>query len=156
MRAIVDAEAVEEQSPLSSSAATPDDNVDLLLNDFSAIELEDVAPSPVQVFRLWQVFLERINPVTKLIHVPSLQPLVIEAAANHRNVANNTQCLLFAIYLVCTVSLSDAECRQMLDTSKEDALKTFTAGLKSALTRVNFMKHYDMVTLQALVLYLVC
>ncbi|KAL2754910.1 hypothetical protein ACRALDRAFT_1011066, partial [Sodiomyces alcalophilus JCM 7366] len=154
MRAIVDAEAVEEQSPLSSSAVTPDDNVDLLLNDFSAIELEDVAPSPVQVFRLWQVFLERINPLTKLVHVPSLQPLVIEAAANHRNVPNNTQCLLFAIYLICTVSLSDAECRQMLDTPKEEALKTFTAGLKSALTRVNFMKHYDMVTLQALVLYL--
>ncbi|ROT38976.1 hypothetical protein SODALDRAFT_149802 [Sodiomyces alkalinus F11] len=155
MRAIVDAEAVEEQSPLSSSAVTPDDNVDLLLNDFSAIELEDVAPSPVQVFRLWQVFLERINPLTKLVHVPSLQPLVIEAAANHRNVPNNIQCLLFAIYLVCTVSLSESECRQMLDTSKDEALKTFTAGVKSALTRVNFMKHYDMVTLQALVLYLI-
>ncbi|KAF4830262.1 Aurofusarin cluster transcription factor aurR2 [Colletotrichum siamense] len=154
MRQIIEAEE-EEQSVLGSDAVTPDDNVDLLLNDFAAIDLEDVTPSPVQIFRLWQVFLERVNPITKLIHVPSLQPLVVEAAANHSNVANNAQALLFSIYLVATLTMTDAEARQMLDSSKEDALKKFTAGVKAALTKVNFLKNHDMMTLQSLILYLV-
>ncbi|KAJ0387817.1 hypothetical protein COL922a_001652 [Colletotrichum nupharicola] len=154
MRQIVEAEE-EEQSVLGSDAVTPDDNVDLLLNDFAAIDLEDVTPSPVQIFRLWQVFLERVNPITKLIHVPSLQPLVVEAAANHSNVANNAQALLFSIYLVATLTMTEAEARQMLDSSKEDALKKFTAGIKAALTKVNFLKNHDMMTLQSLILYLV-
>ncbi|KAK2733505.1 fungal specific transcription factor domain-containing protein [Colletotrichum kahawae] len=154
MRQIIEAEE-EEQSVLGSDAVTPDDNVDLLLNDFAAIDLEDVTPSPVQIFRLWQVFLERVNPITKLIHVPSLQPLVVEAAANHSNVANNAQALLFSIYLVATLTMTEAEVRQMLDSSKEDALKKFTAGVKAALTKVNFLKNHDMMTLQSLILYLV-
>ncbi|KAJ3942576.1 hypothetical protein N0V92_013793, partial [Colletotrichum tropicale] len=154
MRQIIEAEE-EEQSVLGSDAVTPDDNVDLLLNDFAAIDLEDVTPSPVQIFRLWQVFLERVNPITKLIHVPSLQPLVVEAAANHSNVANNAQALLFSIYLVATLTMTEAEARQMLDSSKEDALKKFTAGVKAALTKVNFLKNHDMMTLQSLILYLV-
>lgn len=154
MRQIIEAEE-EEQSVLGSDAVTPDDNVDLLLNDIAAIDLEDVTPSPVQIFRLWQVFLERVNPITKLIHVPSLQPLVVEAAANHSNVANNAQALLFAIYLVASLTMTDSEARQMLDMSKEEALKKFTAGVKAALTKVNFLKNHDLMTLQALILYLV-
>lgn len=155
MRAILDAEAMDEASPFASDAPTPDDNVDLLLNDFASIDLEDVVPSPVQIFRLWQVFLERVNPLSKLVHVPTLQPIVVEAAANHRNVANNIQALLFSIYLISTITMSETESRQMLDMSRNEAIKKFTIGVKSALTRVNFLKNYDMTTLQALVLYLV-
>ncbi|KAH7368827.1 C6 zinc finger domain-containing protein [Plectosphaerella cucumerina] len=155
MREILESEAMDEQSPYPSEAMTPDDNVDLLLNDFSSIDLQDVVPSAVQIFRLWQVFLERVNPVTKLVHVPTLQPIVIEAAANHRNVPHNTQALLFSIYLISVVSLTQAETRQMLDMSKDEALKKFSAGCRAALTRSDFLKHYDMVTLQAFLLYLV-
>lgn len=155
MREILDSEALEEQSPYPVDAVTPDDNVDLLLNDFSSLDLQDMVPSAVQIFRLWQVFLERVNPITKLIHVPTLQPIVIEAAANHRNVPHNVQALLFSIYLISVVSLSKAETKQMLDMTKEEALKKFTAGVKAALTKTDFLKHYDMVTLQALVLYLI-
>lgn len=155
MREILDAEALEDQSPYISDAVTPDDNVDLLLNDLSTLDLQDVVPSAVQIFRLWQVFLERVNPITKLVHVPTLQPIVIEAAANHRNVPHNMQALLFSIYLVSVVSLSQAETKQMLDMTKDEALKKFTAGVKAALTKADFLRHYDMVTLQALVLYLV-
>lgn len=155
MREILDADATEEQSPFIPDAPTPDDNVDLLLNDFSAIDLDDVVPAPVQIFRLWQVFLERVNPLTKLVHVPTLQPTVIEAAASHRNVAHNTQALLFAIYLLAAVSMTATESLQMLDMTRDEAIKKFTAGVKSSLTKLNFLKHYDLITLQALVLYLV-
>jgi hypothetical protein len=43
----------------------------------------------------------------------------------------------------------------MLGIEKEEALRRFTAGVKAALTKINFLKNHDMTTLQALVLYLV-
>ena len=37
----------------------------------------------------------------------------------------------------------------------DDALRKYTIGTKMALTKFNFLKNYDMVALQALLLYLV-
>ncbi|KAM5356742.1 hypothetical protein ACJ41O_003388 [Fusarium nematophilum] len=155
LRKIIDSETPEEQDPLLYDAPTPDDNVDLLLNAMSAVHLDDLVPLPVQVFRLWQVFIERVNPITKLIHVPTLQPVIIEAVTNHTHVSSKSRALLFAIYLAAVVSMSDKEARTMLGIPKEEAIRRFTAGVKAALTKVNFLIHYDTVTLQALVLYLI-
>lgn len=156
MREILDSEGFDEEiSPDNSNANTPDETVDLLLSDFNSLDLHDVAPSAVQTFRLWQIFLERVNPVTKIVHVPTMQPIVIEAAAaNHHNVAPSMQALLFSIYLVSVVSLSEAEARHMLDVSRTAALKQFAAGVKAALTKADFLRSYDPVILRALVFYL--
>lgn len=129
--------------------------MDFLLDGMSSMSIDDVSPTATQVLRLWQVFRERVNPLTKIIHVPSLQPILIEAAANHSNVPMNTRALLFAIYLVSVVTLTSSEAETMLDMTRDEAIWRFTNGVKLALTQINFLKNHDMVTLQALVLYLV-
>jgi hypothetical protein len=67
----------------------------------------------------------------------------------------NYQALLFAIFTMATVSLTETECLQMLGTTRDEALRRYTIGTKVALTKFNFLKNYDMVALQALLLYLV-
>ncbi|KAK4071558.1 transcriptional regulator family: Fungal Specific TF [Purpureocillium lilacinum] len=53
-----------------------DNCADLLCSgDDPRINVEDLQPEPVHVFRLWQLFLDRVNPLTKIIHVPTVQPL---------------------------------------------------------------------------------
>lgn len=135
---------------------TPDGNEDLLLSHFSAVNIEDTVPPAPQIFKLWQVFLERVNPLTKAVHVPTLQPLILEAATNHESIPDNQQALLFAIYCSATVALSRDESLSILGMSKDAAVDRFTEGVKSALVKADFMKNYDMVTIQALMLYLVC
>ncbi|KAF5009747.1 hypothetical protein FDECE_4093 [Fusarium decemcellulare] len=158
MRQVIEAETPEDSQDLLSPDTTriDDEHVDLLLNGISSMQLDDLVPLPVHVFRLWQIFVERVNPLTKLVHVPTLQPVVIEAVTNHMNVSKNSQALLFAIYLSSVVSMTDKECRTMLDMPRDEALGRFTKGVKAALTKSNFLVNYDMVTLQALVLYLIC
>lgn len=145
----------EERSVCDSEVTPPqEEEVNLSFSADSPSNLEDLAPAPVQVFKLWQVFVDRVNPLTKLVHVPSFQPLVFEASTDHTKIPHNAQSLLYAIYMVSTVALTEVEAIQMLGMPKEDALKRFAAGLKAALTRANFLEKYDMMTLQAMVLYL--
>ena len=155
MRKIVDTEDADEHSTLASEAATPDEASDLLLGVPSNQSISETYPEPVHVFRLWQIFLERVNPLCKVIHVPSVQPYVVEVASGNWEILQNYRPLLFAIFNMAVFSLKEAECQQMLGVSREAALRKFTSGLRNALIQVHFMRTYDLCILQALVLYLV-
>lgn len=157
MRDIVETDDPEETSVLGSEDLTPENHTDLYFaSDASTANLEELQPNPVHVFRLWQLFLDRVNPLTKVIHVPTMQPYVMEAATNMSNIALNYQALLFAIFNMASVSLTDAESIQMLGMPRENAVRRFTAGTKIALIRYNFLKNYSMAAIQSLVLHLVC
>lgn len=126
-----------------------------LLDDITLIDLETVTPSPAQIFWLWNIFLERVNPLTKLIHVPSMQQFVVEASGRHSSVPMNSQALLFSIYLISTVTLTESESLEMLHMTRDDALHKFTLGTKAALYRAKFLETFDTTILKALVLFLV-
>jgi hypothetical protein len=157
MRALADAEEPEDSSVLSSDELTPDNTTDMMLSaDFSHTCIEDMLPDPVHIFRLWQIYIDRVNPLTKIIHVPTVQPQVVEITTNLANVSLPYQALLFSIFCMAVVSLDETETNQLLGTSRDKAIQTFSAGAKAALVRFNFMKNYDMVSIQAFLIYLVC
>lgn len=157
MRALVDAEEPEDASVLSSEELTPDNNTDMIFSaDFSHACIEDMLPDPVHIFRLWQIYIDRVNPLTKIIHVPTVQPHVVEIATNLANVSLPYQALLFSIFSMAVISLDETETNQLLGTSRDKAIQMFNAGAKAALVRFNFMKNYDMVSIQAFLIYLVC
>lgn len=156
MREIVDTDEPDESSIFGSEDMSPDCNIDLLLpNDATTRNTDDLHPDPVHVFRLWQLFLDRVNPLMKIVHVPTLQPYVMEAATNMESVPLNYQALLYAVFTMAVVSLSEVEAVQMLGCPRDEALRRFTLGTKISLTKFNFLKNYDMAILQALLLYLV-
>lgn len=156
MRDIVDTDDPDESSVLGSEDLSPDYNTDLLLPaKASTRTIEDLQPDPVHIFRLWQLFLDRVNPLTKVIHVPTLQPYVMEAATNMDNIPLNYQALLFSVFTMAVVALSEVEAVQMLGVSRDEALQKFSLGTKIALNKFNFLKNHDMAALQSLLLYLV-
>ncbi|PHH93016.1 hypothetical protein CDD83_2126 [Cordyceps sp. RAO-2017] len=156
MRDIVETEDSEDASILDSDDLTPENNADLFFSPSlaSVARLEDLQPEPIHNFKLWQIFLDRVNPLTKIIHVPTVQPWVIDAATGIANVPFQRQALLFSIYTMAVISLSDTECIQALDMARETAIQKFLAGTKSALMRFDFLKNYDTSALQALIFYL--
>jgi hypothetical protein len=155
MKDIVETDDPDELSVLGSEDLTPENNTDWFFpNDHQNLDVEDIRPTPAQVFRLWQLFLDRVNPLVKVIHVPTLQPYVMEAVNNMRQLSWNYQALLFSIYNMAAISLSDVECTSMLGMPRDEALRKFATGFKQSLNRANFLKNHDMPILQALVLYL--
>ncbi|KAK3308497.1 fungal-specific transcription factor domain-containing protein [Chaetomium strumarium] len=152
MRDIVDNDEPEASSP---ETMTPDNNSDLLLRgDSPGVKVETLWPDAAQIFRLWQFYLDRVNPLTKIIHVPSLQPYVAEAASGSQNVPKNIEALLFSVFLMAVVALTPDECLALLGYSREDAIQRFSSGVRSSLNRIGFLRSHDLTTLQALVIYL--
>ncbi|KAI0965827.1 fungal-specific transcription factor domain-containing protein [Xylaria arbuscula] len=153
MRNIID--DGDEGSESGTSGLSPDNNADLFLGvEDASIDLQKLQPDLVNVFRLWQIFADRVNPLTKLIHVPSLQSVVMNAAADINQVSLANQALLFSIYNMAVVSLNAQEVIQFLGMTREEAMNQFTRATKLALTRSNFLKNYNMTILQALALYM--
>lgn len=158
MREILDVYEKDKDDEASTPAdcASPEDNISFVLTGTPTVELRDLHPPAAHTFFLWQKFLDRVNPLTKVIHVPTLQPMVAEAATNLDTIPKNVEALLFSIYTMAAVSLTDDESLAFLGYSKKEAVERFSRGVRVALTRMDILKHYDLITLQAMVLYMVC
>jgi hypothetical protein len=153
MRKMMDDEACYEASPESM---TPDDNTDMLLGgDSPEVQLTDLWPAPAQILPLWQVYLDRVNPLTKIIHVPSVQPYMAAVITDSKTLPKNVEALLFSIFVMAVVAMTPDECKGLLGIAREEALQRYSSGVRLTLVRVGFLRSHDMIILQALVIYLI-
>jgi hypothetical protein len=111
--------------------------------------------SSVQIFRLWQIYSENVNPLLKVTHTPSLQSSIIEAASNLTDISPVLEALMFSIYCAAVFSLEADSCQAILGSSKEDLSTRFRFGCQQALMNCGFLRSYDRDCLTALYLYLV-
>ncbi|KAL2163000.1 hypothetical protein VTH06DRAFT_6836 [Thermothelomyces fergusii] len=152
MRKIVDDDEPEEHSPESM---TPDGNAELVLGpDRPGVDVADLWPDVAQIQPLWQTYLDRVNPLTKIIHAPSMQPYFVAASTGRRDsIPRNMEALMFSIFLMAAVSMSPNECVRLLGSSREEAIHRFSEGVRLSLIRTSFLKWHGMASLQALLLY---
>ena len=119
------------------------------------MELSTLHPDPVQIFRLWQIYLDNVNPLLKVTHTPSLQGRVIEAASNVKTINPTLEALMFSIYCTSVLSLMVEDCQTMFGSSKEELLMRYQFGCQQALLNCGFLRSSDRECLTALYLYLV-
>jgi hypothetical protein len=112
-------------------------------------------PNPVQIFKLWQLYLDNINPLTKLFHAPTVQQVILDASGNLDDIPRNVEALLFAIYCITTESLSNTDCMSLLGESKSVVSQRFRSGAQHALVNSSLLKTTDLMVLQAFVLFVV-
>jgi hypothetical protein len=118
----------------------------------TSVDLSTLHPEPVQIFRLWQIYLDNVNPLLKVTHTPSLQGRIIEAASNVTNISPTLEALMFSIAIL---SLVVDDCQAIFGSSKEDLLRRFQFGCQQALLNCGFLRSGDRDCLTALYLYLV-
>ena len=123
----------------------------------TTVNLTTLHPNPVQIFRLWQIYLDNVNPLLKITHTPSLQGRIIEAASNMTNISPALEALMFSIYCMSILSLSANDCLSVtiLGSSKEDLLTKYRFGCQQALLNCGILRSSDCDCLTALYLYLV-
>lgn len=111
-------------------------------------------PQSPHIFLLWQAFLDNVNPITKILHAPTVQRQILKAASNLDTVDPETEVLMFAIYTFATTSLPPDECQSSFGESKETLIRKFQFATKLALHRAGFLRSSQLVVLQAYMLYL--
>jgi len=131
------------------------DGSDFLFPTPSSDSMSDLHPSTVHIFRLWQLFIDNVNPIIKIFHAPSVQVQILEASADLENVPREIEALLFGIYAMAVTSITDSECNTMFGEEKTVLLARYQSGSRQALCRAGLLRSSDMTILQAFVLYLV-
>ena len=154
LQASSDDESLENPILKAYDAINPDGS-DFFFSTPSSESITDLHPSPVQIFRLWQTFIDNVNPLVKIFHAPSIQQQVLEASGDLENVPKGMEALMFAIYATAIVSLSEVDCVSMFGEDKQVLLARYQNGSRQALSRAGLLRSSDMTILQAFVLYLV-
>ncbi|KAI9687577.1 MAG: hypothetical protein M1822_002187 [Bathelium mastoideum] len=99
----------------------------------TTVDLSTAHPDPVHLFRLWQIYLDNVNPLLKVTHTSSLQSRIIEAVSNLTNVDSNLEALMFSIYCMSVRSIDPQDCQSIFGSSKESLLKRYQFGCQQAL-----------------------
>ena len=142
-------------SPVISYSGVSDGSTLLLQQSVSETPSNIPHPAPLQVFKLWQSYLDNVHPLTKLLHAPTMQHQVLEASSDPTSIPKNMEALLFAIYTLAIVSLHDAECQSMMGESKRVVFTRYASATERALVKANYIQSADFSILQAFVLLLV-
>ena len=121
----------------------------------TAVNISTLHPDPAQIFRLWQLYLENVDPLLKVTHTPSLQGRIIEATSNILTINSTLEALMFSIYCMSILSLEVDDCKAMFGSSKADLLTRYQFGCQQALSNCGYLRSNDRDCLTALYFYLV-
>lgn len=108
------------------------------------------------IFQLWYVFIHRVEPMTKLVHIPSFGPVMLEAARNSGWVVDRGTRLLVASVLFATLStVSDEDLDGRLRLSKAALTRALRLRLDAEFGDPAVNADSDLHSLQALTLFIV-
>lgn len=141
-------------------AEVPEDSTDFIFGLVPApINISTFHPSGEYVLELWEVFVENVNALIKIVHEPSvgqaLRNTIIDLDKIPQDPPKNLEALMFSIYSMATMSLTDSDCQERFNEQRRVLLARYRLATKAALLRAKFLGGGDIVTLQAFLLHLI-
>lgn len=111
-------------------------------------------PSHADAMLLWKTHVENVEPICKVLHIPSIGKMV-ESISQHPEVASKTEeCLLFAIYHCAVFSITDEKSIKQFGQDRSTLMQRFHCAARQALVNASFLKTTEISILQALYLFL--
>lgn len=160
LKGILNQSSDEEDNPTSSpgsSMQVPSAHHGFIFGFSSQnVDLLSLHPLPGQIAVYWNIFKDRVDPLAKVLHIPTLEPTVLQSAATLNNLPRGFECLLFTIYYCAVTSLNTQDCVSQLGEEKPVLLARYRFAIEQALARANFLTTEEIVVLQAFVLFLIC
>ena len=145
---------MEDSSNDASDIEASDNDLSFVLSTRQKSSVRSRHPPPERIHQLWQIFVENVDPLTKVVHVPTLRPAIEKAASNIKTIPRGFEALMFSIYSAAVMTLAEEECRQRFSEARKTLLSRYLSATKVALSRANFMGTISLVVFQALVLYI--
>lgn len=130
------------------SSGAPSDTVSDVLEFYPDTQL---------ALQLWTVYVKSVDPVLKILHIPTVQSTVIATILDLRSAQSSTVALTFAIYFAAITALCDDDNNEHIDLpcEKPVLLKRYKVALDRLLLVTDLMNQPEMMTLQALAIYVV-
>lgn len=94
------------QTGTPATAASATDHHGFILGYRSHdVDLAKCHPLPSHATFLWSVYLENVEPLAKILHVPSMEKIFREARKGNAKLSPPDEALIFAIYFAAVTSL---------------------------------------------------
>lgn len=114
----------------------------------------ELHPESRYIFRFWQIFVETVNPLFKIIHVPTLQQRIMDASWNLSSVEPPLAAIMFGIYTLAVTSVPSDECKATFGETRDSLIRRYRVAALRALIAAEFLTTKDLEVLQALFLFL--
>jgi hypothetical protein len=144
---------------LSTATTTPrPHDVNLLMDPLMGTprmqSLERYYPSPREAMILCKAHMENVEPICKILHIPSITSMVKAKSQQLTSLSKADECLLFVIYHCAVFSMTDDECKKKLARPRKIMLDNYYYATRQALINASFLQTTNMSILQSLVLLL--
>lgn len=104
---------------------------------------------------LWDIYVQNVDPVMKILHIPTAQPHLLDAAKNSQPASDTTMALLYAVCFAATATISKEEALAQFGHDRLSLLRHFMYRMDQSLMKAKFLIYPDLQTIQSLVIYLV-
>ena len=114
-------------------------------------------PAPAVCEKLCQVYLERVDPIVRVLHRPSLMDFLLHGKPylDYHDTDPVLDVLRSAVFFLAIVSLPEERCQSMFDTDRTSFIATYRLACEVALDRAQLVTTGDVTVVQSFVLYLV-
>ncbi|KAG6010053.1 hypothetical protein E4U21_000496 [Claviceps maximensis] len=150
-----DSEGTPEYSTATALSNISDHHAFILGYRSADVDLRKLHPLPIQSALLWSIYQENVEPLVKMLHVPSVDPVMCDARTDCDKLTPGNKALVFTIYLAAITSLEPNDVQIKFGASKDELLAQYRFAAEQALARANFLDSSDLVVLRAFTLFLV-
>ena len=121
-----------------------------------SVDMLSLHPLPQQIGAYWRAFKENVDPLVKILHVPTFERTIAAAASNLAGLPRGLEALIFAVYYGAVTSSSSEDCLAQFGEAKPVLLARYRFAIEQALARANFLITEEIIVLQAMVIFLMC
>ncbi|KAL4774560.1 hypothetical protein BDW60DRAFT_160403 [Aspergillus nidulans var. acristatus] len=146
-------QTVNAQAERIRSLAAPGDSLFPLSHTWAHATMS-LHPSLALGRKYWQLFLEKVDPLIKVVHRPSVSRILRGGLNDPTSLGEGEGALLQVFYLACVSAMDVMDVQSSLQMSKSTALTTYRLAAEQALARSGFMTTSNWTIMQALVLFI--
>ncbi|CAM1507764.1 Fc.00g046120.m01.CDS01 [Cosmosporella sp. VM-42] len=143
-----------DNSPQQTFTADPDHHSFIMGYRSADVDLTKLHPLPVHVPFLWQIYLENVEPLLRVLHIPTMEKLIRNMRWRMDDLSPGDEALIFAIYYAAVTSMEEDEVQTNLGSSQSHFISQFRFALEQALAKANLLNTSDMAVLQAFTIFL--
>ncbi|RYP74727.1 hypothetical protein DL770_007546 [Monosporascus sp. CRB-9-2] len=121
----------------------------------SEVDLSKLRPLPSQIPFIWQVYVENVDPLVKILHVPTMNKIIRDCRNGMNNLSPGLEALMFSIYFGSITSMEEDEVKLNFGVDKATLVNKHRFATEQALAKANFLTTSELVVVQAFTLFLV-
>ncbi|RAK82177.1 Zn(II)2Cys6 transcription factor [Aspergillus fijiensis CBS 313.89] len=109
-----------------------------------------------QLQALWEIYRVNVAPMIALLHLRSVESMILQAAQDNDNLEPEQGALISAVCFAAVVSMTPRQCISLFDEPHDTCIENYKLATEHAIARANLISTQDIRVLQAATLFLLC